>query len=273
MKAVLSTGVLSAVVLAAVALHVRAQRADRATVPEATPQTRVAEQYARLPIAFEPRPGSTESPATFGARGSGYALSLAPTGGAVLAVRNDAGSPVTLRMTLDGANPRPTVTPGDELPGKVNYIIGNDPAQWRSNVPTYGRVTYATVYSGIDLVYYGNQHQLEYDFLVAPGADPAAIRMSWDGSDRITIDRDSGDLVFDVASEHVRLAKPVAYQIVEHGRREVAAEYTLSADRAVGFTLGAYDRQRPLVIDPVLQYLDLLRRRRAHGRRPLLQGG
>ena len=99
-----------------------------------------------------------------------------------------------LRMKLVGADPHVEVTGLDELPGKSNYFIGNDPSKWRTNLPTYAKVKYQHVYPGIDLVYYGNQRHLEYDFVVAPGADPGAIRLAFQGEETLRIDG-QGDLV------------------------------------------------------------------------------
>jgi hypothetical protein len=154
---------------------------------------------------------------------------------------------------LAGANPSPHVTGRDELPGKSNYFVGNDPARWRTNVPAYARVHYRDVYPGVDLVYYGNQGQLEYDFVVAAGADPGRIRMSFDGARDIRIDA-RGDLMLHVAGGDLRQHKPVVYQEVAGVRQQIAGRYVMKGKGQVGFELGAYDETRPLVIDPVLVY-------------------
>jgi hypothetical protein len=152
---------------------------------------RVVEAYGHLPLSFEANQGQTAAEVKFLARGSGYALFLTPTeavltlhkptnkeagrlrpGSARQAPLGPAEPPAIVRLKLVGANPNPTLEGMDELPGKVNYLRGNDPKQWRTNVPTYGKVRYAQAYPGIDLVYYGNPRQLEHDFVVAPGADP-----------------------------------------------------------------------------------------------------
>ena len=176
-------------------------------------------------------------------------------------------------MTLAGANPKATVTGLDELPGKSNYFIGNDPAKWRTNVPTYAKVKYQNVYRGIDLVYYGNPQQLEYDFVVAPGADPkaisldvAAIRSAADGGRRAPgVDQKrridaNGDLVIQAGEDEVRLHKPVVYQAaVNQGadssaRHFVDGRYVLKGDNRVSFEVASYDPGKTLVIDPVLVY-------------------
>ena len=120
--------------------------------------------------------------------------------------------PQVVRMRLVGGNAKGRVVGLDELPGRSNYFIGNDPKKWRTNVPSYAQVKYEGVYPGVDLVYYGNQRQLEYDFVVAPGADPNQIKLSFAGTDGMRVDTASGDLVLKVGDDEVRFRKPVVYQ-------------------------------------------------------------
>ncbi|MFL6256857.1 MAG: SBBP repeat-containing protein, partial [Pyrinomonadaceae bacterium] len=163
----------------------------------------------------------------------------------------------TLRLTLEGANRKPVVSGFEELPGRSNYLIGADARAWRTDVPAFDRVRYESVYKGIDAVYYGRQGRLEYDFVVAPGADPARIRLRFDGARATRVDED-GDLVIEAEGGDVRQQRPVAYQEVEGVRREVAARYVVDARGRVRFELGEYDRGRTLVIDPVLVYSSYL---------------
>ena len=170
-----------------------------------------------------------------------------------------------LRMELVGANPSPRVRPLAQLPGKSNYLIGNDPKKWRTNVPNYAEVEYRDIYSGVDLVYYGNQGQLEYDFVVAPGADPSQIAL--DVGARLVpaqgrpegaplhYDR-NGDLLVGTPGGEVVFHKPVVYQrTTDNGQRKaVDGRYVLKGDREVTFEVASYDRSKPLVIDPVLKY-------------------
>jgi len=181
-----------------------------------------------------------------------------------------------LTMRLAGANPKPTVSSDDELPGKSNYFIGNDPKKWRTNVPTYAKVRYENVYPGIDLVYYGNQGQLEYDFVVAPGADPHAIVLdvvaglvpAQNGPSQahrrghpqgvpLRIDS-NGDLVIELDGGALRFHRPVVYQASRapspESRAPVTGRYKLIGHNRVSFELGPYDHTRPLVIDPTLTY-------------------
>jgi hypothetical protein len=141
----------------------------------------------------------------------------------------------------------------DPLEGRVNYLIGNDPSRWLTSIPTYGRVQFANVYSGIDLVYYGRQGKLEYDFIVMPGADPAAIRMSFEGQQGMELDA-SGNLILHTAMGDLVKQAPVIYQDSAAGRQAVEGHYVLSADGTISFAIGHYDVTRPLVIDPILVF-------------------
>jgi hypothetical protein len=194
--------------------------------------------------------GQTDSRVQFLSRGPGYTLFLT-SGDAVLV--SGKGKPDVARMKLTGSNPAPEVRGLDELSGKSYYFTGNDPKKWQSKVPNYARVRYQDVYPGIDLVYYGNQRQLEYDFVVAPGADPKPIQLSFPEAREIRIDRESGDLELDCAGGEVRFHKPVAYQI-DDGKTLVEARYVLKQGKEVSIAVGSYDVAKPLIIDPVLSY-------------------
>jgi len=213
-------------------------------------------------LSFEANRGQADPEVRFIARGSGYTLFLTAAE-TVLSFpeppapgrRNEkqTGKPTVLRMKLVGANGGASVAGLDELPGKSNYFIGNDPSKWRTNVPTYGKVEYRDVYPGVNLVYYGNGRQLEHDFVVAPGADPSLIRLAVEGAGKMELDA-RGDLVLRDGTGDVHLRKPVAYQEVDGVRRSVAGGFALTDKQQVGFELGDYDRDEPLVIDPVLVY-------------------
>src|SRR6185436_12668187 len=158
-----------------------------------------------------------------------------------------------VRMRLVGANQHPQLTGLEPLSGTSNYLIGDDARQWQRDVPNYARVKYADVYRGIDIVFYGNQRQVEYDILVAPQADPASIALAFDGVQHLSIDS-QGDLVLRTPNGDIAQRKPVIYQDLEGTREPVDGRYVLRADDRVGFDIGAYDTTRPLVIDPVLSY-------------------
>ncbi|MFL6335254.1 MAG: FG-GAP-like repeat-containing protein [Pyrinomonadaceae bacterium] len=221
----------------------------------------LSEGYGRLPLRFEANLGQTSRQVKFLARGSGYSLFLTEAG-AVLrlrAAKSEGEQPrsSTLRLTLDGANRKPSVSGLDELPGRSNYLVGADARAWRTGVPGFERVRYESVYKGIDAVYYGRQGRLEYDFVVAPGADPARIRLRFEGARSTRVD-ENGELVISADGRDVRQPRPVAYQEFDGARREVSARYVLDKRGRVRFALGDYDRGRTLVIDPVLVYSSYL---------------
>jgi hypothetical protein len=158
-----------------------------------------------------------------------------------------------LRMKLIGANALAKTVGLDELPGKSNYFIGNDPNKWRTNVSNYSKVEYQNVYPGVDLVYYGNQRQLEYDFIVAPGSDPSRIRLKFRGAGTLRID-DEGDLLLGAEGEELRLQKPRVYQEADGTRKAVEGRFWMAGANTISFRVPDYDRSKPLVIDPVLVY-------------------
>jgi hypothetical protein len=166
-----------------------------------------------------------------------------------------------LHMKLVGANPDAKVSGLDQLPGKSNYFIGNDPKKWRANVPNYAKVKYADVYPGVDLVYYGNQRKLEYDFVVSPGADPGRITLELE-TGQSKIDK-HGDLVVPTDGGEVVFHKPVVYQPATYNvprttnQELIDGRYMLAGNR-VTFEVANYDKTRPLVIDPVLAYSTFL---------------
>ena len=219
------------------------------------------EAYGRLPLSFEPNQGQISPEVKFFARGRGYGLLLTSTE-MVLALRQPAGSSpnagsdaqeAVLRSQLVGANRRPEIVGEQELPGKSNYFSGRDPAKWHTNVPQFSAVRYRNVYRGIDLVYYGNRRQLEYDFVVAPGADPRQIRLRFTGTSSVKLNA-SGDLVLAVSHGTVTAQAPVLYQEADATKTPVAGRFVLKGKREVGFDIGPYDRTRTLIIDPSVVY-------------------
>ncbi len=219
----------------------------------AAQKARAAANYGHIPLSFEANRGQTDASVQFLSRGSGYTLFLRP-GEAVLALRSaslttpktasvaDWGDPrhrfgpkaedvetSYIRMKLVGANPRATMREEDEQITKTNYFLGSDPAKWRTNIPNYGRVRYANIYEGIDLVYYGNQSRLEHDFVIAPGADPSRIRLALNGAKSLRIDRATGDLIVSTGRGTLRLLKPVSYQELNGQRTPASSAYELLA--------------------------------------------
>src|SRR5579871_4992061 len=220
--------------------------------------------YGQIPLSFEANQGQTDSQVNFLARGSGYALFLTPSE-AVLGLQKPVASSAVqgstsvpqaedvLRMQLKGGNLAPPVLGLDKQATTSNYFVGRDPSHWRTNVANYGRVEYRGVYPGIDLVYYGNQRQLEYDFVVQPGADPHLIQLSFQGAQDLTLDA-QGNLVLHTAGGDMMEHAPVVYQESQRGRQAVSGRYVLLGQDDVGFQVDAYDANRQLVIDPVLSY-------------------
>ncbi len=158
-----------------------------------------------------------------------------------------------VRMQRAGANTAAEPMGMERLPGKSNYFLGNDPAKWRSDIPNYGKVRYAGVYPGVDLAYYGNQQQLEYDFVVAPGASIQPIRLHFAGANSLRLDGD-GDLAIVAANGSIAFRKPLIYQTVNGVKVRVSGRFMLLADNTVGFSVGRYDHRAALVIDPILAY-------------------
>src|SRR5439155_9158108 len=219
--------------------------------------------YSKLPMSFAKNAGQSRTGVDFIARGSGYSLLLAP-GEAVLALKkqrppyrtsdaltkHEEGG-ATIRMALVGSGSA-RAAGEDELPGKANYFVGNDPAKWHRDVPTFAKVRYRGVYPGIDVVYYGNQGLIEYDFIVSQGADPGAITLAFTGAS-VDIEK-NGDLVLAMAGGSLSMHRPDIYQEIDGAKRAVAGGYVKRADGRIGFAVGPYDTARPLVIDPVLLY-------------------
>ncbi len=239
----------------------------------------IAENYGRLPLRFEQNVGQFDDRVNFVARTDGMTTFLTPTA-AVFAVQNsesriqnsesadwragrvnalDASlqgvdtprSPgVAVYMEIVGANPAGRAAGVNPLEGKINYFIGNDPSQWHTNIATFGAVTYQDVYPGIDLVYYGNNGALEYDFIVSPGTDPNVIALDFAGADGVEIDP-QGNLLLHTAAGDVMQQKPLTYQQHGDSRQEIASRYVLNGT-SVRFEVGAYDPTQPLVIDPLV---------------------
>jgi hypothetical protein len=210
-----------------------------------------------LPLSFEANLGQTDKQVKFLSHGSGYSLFLTSTQ-AVLTLNKQALTQrqfesTVVRMEWVGANRTPQVLGLDPLTAKSNYLIGKDAKNWHTNIPTYAKVQYSSVYPGIDLVYYGNQRQLEYDWIVAAGAEPQLIRLKITGADRISIDK-QGDLVLHTQSGQLRQHRPRIYQPINGQKKAVAGRYVLLSKQEVGFAIAEYDTNKALVIDPVLSY-------------------
>ncbi|MGZ5464909.1 MAG: beta strand repeat-containing protein, partial [Thermoanaerobaculia bacterium] len=210
-----------------------------------------AASYGQLPLTFESNEGQADPEVHFLSRGRGYSL-LLTSSEAELRLKSGTER-AAVRWQVVGGNRNARITGESLLPSKTNYFIGNDPARWRAGVANYARVRYASVYPGIDLVYHGNQRQLEYDFIVAPNANPKQIRVAFDGIESMRIGSE-GELILGTAHGNLVQPRPIVYQEANGRRRTVDGRYKLLPDGEVGFALGRYDRAKPLVIDPVLIY-------------------
>jgi uncharacterized repeat protein (TIGR01451 family) len=184
----------------------------------------------------------------FSAHGFGIRILLAQDGSVFLGSHTG-----VVGLKFIGANRERRIEPLMPLPGRSNCLFGNDPSKWRTNITSYSRVYYRNLYAGVDLVYHGNQRQLEYDLIVAAGANPKAILMQFEApSPHISPE---GDLI---VSGDLRLRKPRAYQRSNGARKNIPVGYILEGRNRVAFALGRYDHTLPLIIDPVLTYATFL---------------
>ncbi|HEX5483084.1 MAG TPA: SBBP repeat-containing protein, partial [Terriglobia bacterium] len=226
--------------------------------------------YAKLPLRFEANRGQTDSNVKFLAREPRYTLFLTANAATLAFQPPSAGaargkhSASWIRMQLADESAHTQAVGLEKLPGKSNYFLGNNPARWRMGIPSYARVVYQQVYPGINLTYYGNRQQLEYDFAVSPGADPGRIRLQIQGpAGPIPLRSDAdGNLLAPVEGRALRLLKPVAYQETSNGkkmiRHAVRSRFVIGPKGDVRFEIGAYDHHRSLIIDPTLVYATYL---------------
>ncbi|HEY1790104.1 MAG TPA: SBBP repeat-containing protein [Verrucomicrobiae bacterium] len=203
---------------------------------------------ANLPLYFEANNDQTE----FLASGNGYQFAISSSG-VQMSLRETGARVAAAQMWFAGANDGAQIRGGGEMPGKVNYFVGNDSSKWQTGLSTFGKVQVTEVYPGIDLVFHGNQRQLEYDFAIAPGANPNAIKMQFQGVDKISI-TPNGDLVLKIGTGEIRQPMPEIYQTISGARKMIAGGYKMMGSRTVGFETAEFDHSRPLVIDPVLGY-------------------
>ena len=224
----------------------------------------------KVPVIFEENIGQADAQVKFLSRRNGNTLFLTPTE-AVFSFRtpnlrreaevldteqqdeSDEIHAAVLRMQLVGANPEADIVGAEALPGKINYLIGNNRDNWHTNVPHYAKLQYRNVYPGIDMVFYGNGNQLEYDFVVAPGANISHIMQQFVGADRLTIDVD-GDLLVEVADHKVIFEKPLIYQEIDGERRTINGQFVVGDNHTLKFQVATYDVDIALVIDPQLVF-------------------
>jgi hypothetical protein len=243
--------------------------ASRSDGAAAFDKQKIVDAYGKLPLHFEPNLGQTADEVKFLARGQGYALFLTEKE-AVLSLQKRGKNKAqdkraVVRMQIEGAQDAPKTAGLEQTESKSNYFIGNDSAKWQTEVPNYAKVKYEQVYNGVDLVYYGNNQRLEYDFLVRPDADPNQIKLKFGGVKSAKIDRRSGDLLLETEVGTLRQHAPVVYQNIDGERKEIASAYAIQDSRfeiqdseskgfTVSFKIADYDRSKELVIDPILAY-------------------
>jgi len=229
----------------------------------ASSNQRVSENLADLPLLFEPNVGQDKA-GEFLSRGRGYSLSISPSRAsfafhrqapglqkAELAPRRAGSSSLTLHLV--GADSGSKGHALQEARAKTFYYLGNDRSKWRRSVPNYERVNYPTVYPGVDLAYYGKQGQLEYDFIINPGASAKPISFAVDGAWTTKIGGD-GELIVTSENGEIRWRKPLAYQEINGQRKLIAARFVLQSKHRFGFKVADYDHAHSLVIDPVIVY-------------------
>jgi Beta-propeller repeat len=280
-------------------IHTRAA-AQRAEAASAEQQSRIRARMGRLPLAFEANRGQSDPQVEYLARAVGYTLFLTRAGAVfsfpassssshaerLMNNRLTSATPARAKsdstksahgtghdscgaigMKLIGANAQPSVTSSGKLAGAVNYFLGNDRARWHTGVPQYARVSYQNVYPGVEMAFHGEQRQLEFDFIVAGGADSAPIELGFSGARNVSTDA-AGNLLLSSSAGKVMLHRPVAYQEKNGVRQSVDARFVVRtaavrssrrySDKQVGFALGDYDHSSELVIDPSVTYATYL---------------
>jgi beta-propeller repeat-containing protein/S-layer family protein len=251
------TSLSVALLLSLGALSNAANRAGTDRVPEEV-KTRALVNYGKLPLSFEENRGQADARVKFLSHGSDYSILLSPS--EVFLNLQSAGKArhqSAIRMSFPGANSAPAMAGGEKQSAISSYFIGNDPAKWVPGAPNFARVRYRELYPGVDLAFYGSQGQLEYDFVVAPGANPRAVRLQFDGVDGMHLDR-AGNLVLSAANGEIRQHKPIVYQVGAGGRQAVEGRYVIQSRNRVGFEIAGYDKRKPLVIDPTLTFATYL---------------
>ena len=233
-------------------LRIAKKLAALGCVTALTSLAQTASPLAKLPLFFEANHDQSATAAPFLARTADAQCAISASGVA-MNLRRAAGQTSRLNMNFVGANPSAAIHGDAEQSGKVNYLTGNDPAQWHAGVPTFAQVRVEKMYPGVDVVFYGNQQQLEYDFNIAAGANPNVVVLQFDGADKIQLGA-QGDLVISLGGREIRQPEPQIYQTIAGSRHAVSGGYKILANQTVAFNVGDYDHSQPLVIDPVLSY-------------------
>ncbi len=252
--------------------NVLTNKLKRAPVPTSQ-QIHLNQNYGKLPLAFEPNEGQTDSRVQFLSQGAGYTLFLTGSGAVLSLHKTEAkssgdpqskgqkfskfhpkpGSHDVVRLTLSGVQKNLSFQGLEKLSGISNYFIGNDRSKWHANIPQYAKIRASEVYPGVDMIYYGHQGRLEYDFTVKPGADPGAIRMKVEGADKVEVSAE-GNLEISVGARKLVFHAPTLYQEEGGTRTPVEGKFSPKNESMIGFEAGVYDKSKPLIIDPQLDY-------------------
>ena len=208
--------------------------------------------YSALPLVFEVNKGQTNPKAKYIARNGFYNLFLTDNE-AIISLRNEENP---IRLKLKGANEKSTLKSIEKLPGISNYFIGNDPKKWIKNIPTYRKIKYENVYPGTDLVYYGKNGELEYDFIVSPFGSPDNIKISLEGAKKIKTEPDGNLTIYLNDNKKIMFQKPQVYQVSNNKKHFIEGTFLLANknNRELSFKLGEYDPTKQLIIDPVIYF-------------------
>ena len=255
---VMRTSIFAILVITTVALSVsllvERLRQQHSKHDVAATRIKVARAYGELPLSFEPNVGQARAGVNYLARGAGFSIYLTPTAATLALAPASASAHLSaLRINLAGADRDAKVSAGERLPGVSNYFVGSNPASWHTGVPTFAEVRYRATYPGIDVVYHGHNGRIEFDFDVAPGADPSRIVMDMDGADAISVNRD-GDAEMRAGRNSIALRKPIAWQTRDGRRHPVDVRFRVVGRDKLALALGGYDRGSTLTIDPAITY-------------------
>lgn len=221
-------------------------------------KTDVLTQYFKFPLRFESNQGQTEESVKYLTKGQGYTFYFTPKEMVMVLQKalkdKTAPSTSTIKIQFVDANANPIVRGTEELQGKSNYFVGNDSNKWRTNIPNYTKVFYQDLYPGVDVAFYGNQEQLEYDILVSPGRNPQDAHLHIEGIKELLVDNRGNLRLLVDDNQEVQMQKPFVYQMVDGKKVSIEGQFVLLAHNEVGFAVGAYDPSKLLVIDPILSY-------------------
>lgn len=219
---------------------------------DASAKLAVQEAYGKLPLYFIQNNGQMDGKVKFYEKGNGHATFFTKDGVSLSLVRGSKVESVKLSPLV--ANKTHNIFAEEVLPGKINYFKGNNVRKWETGIPAYQSVIYKEIYKDIDMKFYGNNRQLEYDIIVKPGADPSQVKLAYEGIKGLKITAD-GDLEIKLKESSIMQSKPVIYQEIDGKRVSVDGKFKILNQRskyAYGFEIASYDKKHPLIIDPIV---------------------